>query len=63
MPRFDVAQEFIERTQALQNEDELFRLMEEVTIEMGFRYFALIRCCQESTGKRNASRAEASTPQ
>jgi LuxR family transcriptional regulator, quorum-sensing system regulator CciR len=42
MIRFEVAQEFIERTQVLQNEDELFRLMEEVTIEMGFRYFALI---------------------
>jgi len=42
MSQLDVTREFIQRVQDTPTEAELHRLLEDVTVEIGFRYFALI---------------------
>ncbi len=42
MPRFKIAQQFVERAEATQSKSDLLRLLEDASFEMGFRYFALI---------------------
>lgn len=42
MSQIAVVSQFIQHTRAVQTEAELFRLMEEITHEIGFRHFALI---------------------
>lgn len=42
MSKLAVVNQFIQHTHAVQTEAELFRLMEEITREIGFRHFALI---------------------
>jgi LuxR family quorum-sensing system transcriptional regulator CciR len=38
----EVVQHFIERAQSVKSSDELFVLMQDITVEIGFQYFALI---------------------
>ena len=40
--RLEVAQEFVQLARAVRSEGDLYRLMEDVTFELGFRHFALI---------------------
>lgn len=42
MPAFSVVQEFVERTRSSETLDDLYRLMDDITREIGFRYFAII---------------------
>lgn len=42
MPRLELAQQFVERARISQTESELFRLLQDVTLEIGFQYFALL---------------------
>lgn len=42
MLQFDVVQEFVDQARRLSTETELFRIMEQVTLDIGFHYFALI---------------------
>ncbi len=42
MPRIKFVQNFIEQAQITDTESDLFRLIENATLEMGFRHFALI---------------------
>src|SRR5258707_679819 len=42
MPRFDIAQQFVEQAETIQSKAELLRLLEDAAIEMGFQYFALV---------------------
>ncbi len=42
MSEIGVAHQFFQLIQAVENEVELFRLMEDITLEIGFRHFALI---------------------
>lgn len=42
MPRFDVAQQFIDKALVSRTQSDLFHLLEDAAREIGFRYFALI---------------------
>jgi LuxR family quorum-sensing system transcriptional regulator CciR len=42
MSQLDVTRQFVQRVQDLQTEAELHRLLGDVTVEIGFQYFALI---------------------
>ncbi|WP_297494753.1 LuxR family transcriptional regulator [Acidocella sp.] len=42
MSRIGIADQFAQLIRTVQTEYDLFRLMEEITVEMGFRHFALI---------------------
>ena len=42
MPPFSVVQEFVERARSSETLDDLYRLMDDITREIGFRYFAII---------------------
>lgn len=42
MPQIGVAKQFVELVQAVDTEADLFRLMEEITLAIGFRHFALV---------------------
>jgi LuxR family quorum-sensing system transcriptional regulator CciR len=42
MSRLEVVQKFVQLARASQTEAELFQLVEDITFEIGFRYFALI---------------------
>jgi LuxR family quorum-sensing system transcriptional regulator CciR len=42
MPRIEVAEQFLEQAQALETKSELFQLLADVSIEIGFQHFALV---------------------
>ena len=42
MSELGVVHQFVQLIQNVQSEADLFRLMEDVTLEIGFRHFALI---------------------
>jgi LuxR family quorum-sensing system transcriptional regulator CciR len=42
MPSFDLANRFVEKAAMVRNNGELSRLIEDVAIELGFHYFALV---------------------
>ena len=56
MSEIDVFRQFLERTWALQTTDELARLLDDITAEIGFHYFALINHVDLRLPKENIIR-------
>lgn len=54
MSQFGLVDQFVQLTRNVQSETELFRLMEEITPEIGFRHFALINHIDLKRSARNA---------
>lgn len=53
MSRINIAQEFLRLALVSETENELFRLMEDITVEIGFRHFALINHADLKEKSRN----------
>lgn len=58
MPRWEVADQFVQRARVVATYAELFSLMEEASVEIGFHYFALVHHVDFRRGESAAIRVE-----